>query len=87
MYYIAAGMMLICGMVVMRVLPDIRPNFQGKYSDLMKSLLSLLKQYPELRIFSVRAALAFGSFLAMWSCLAFKMGSAPSTLTATSSVC
>lgn len=43
----------------------------------MKSLLSLLKQYPELRIFSVRAALAFGSFLAMWSCLAFKMGSAP----------
>lgn len=77
MYYIAAGMMLICGMVVMRVLPDIRPNFQGKYSDLMKSLLSLLKQYPELRIFSVRAALAFGSFLAMWSCLAFKMGSAP----------
>lgn len=77
MCYIAAGMMLICGMVVMRVLPDIRPNFQGKYSDLMKSLLSLLKQYPELRIFSVRAALAFGSFLAMWSCLAFKMGSAP----------
>ena len=43
----------------------------------MKSLLSLLKQYPELRIFSVRAALAFGSFLAMWSCLAFKMGQAP----------
>ena len=65
MYYIAAGMMLLCGIVVMRVLPDIRPNFQGRYSDLMKSLYSLLKQYPELRIFSVRAALAFGSFLAM----------------------
>ena len=77
MYYIAAGMMLLCGIVVMRVLPDIRPNFQGRYSDLMKSLYSLLKQYPELRIFSVRAALAFGSFLAMWSCLAFKMGGAP----------
>ena len=30
-----------------------------------------------LRIYSIRAGIAFGSFLAMWSCLAFKMGQAP----------
>lgn len=77
MYYIAAAMMLICGIVVLRVLPDIQPNFRGKYSDLMKSLFSLLKEYPQLRIYSLRAGLVFGSFLAMWSCLAFKMGQAP----------
>ena len=77
MYHIAAGMMLICGIVVIRVLPDIKPTFQGTYGGLMKSLFSLLKEYPQLRIYSVRAALAFGSFLAMWSCLAFKMGQAP----------
>lgn len=77
MYYIAAGLMLICSIVVMRVLPEIQPNFKGTYGGLMKSLVSLLKKYPELRIYSIRAALAFGSFLAMWSCLAFKMGGAP----------
>lgn len=77
MYFIAAGLMLVCVVVVLKVLPDIRPNFQGKYGDLMKSLLSLVKEYPPLRIYSIRAGLAFGSFLAMWSCLAFKMGEAP----------
>lgn len=77
MYYIAAALMLVCAMVVLKVLPDIRPTFKGKYGELMKSLFLLLKEYPQLCIYSLRAALAFGSFLAMWSCLAFKMGQAP----------
>ena len=77
MYHIAAGMMFICAIVVLKVLPDIQTNFQGKYSGLMKSLLALVKEYPQLRIYSIRAALNFGSLLAMWSCLAFKMGQAP----------
>ena len=77
MYHIAAGMMFICAIVVLKVLPDIQTNFRGKYSDLMKSLFSLIKDYPALRIYSIRAGVAFGSFLAMWSCLAFKMGEAP----------
>lgn len=77
MYYIAAGMMLVCAIIVVKVLPDIQPNFKGKYSELMKSLITLLKEFPQLGIYSLRAALNFGSFLAMWSCLAFKMGQAP----------
>ena len=77
MYYIAAGMMVVCAVVVLKVLPDIRPTFSGRYSDLMKSLFQLVRDYPELRIYSIRSALAFGSMLGMWSCLAFKMGSAP----------
>lgn len=60
MYYIAAALMLICAAVVLRVLPDIRPTFKGKYGELMKSLFLLLKEYPQLRIYSLRAALAFG---------------------------
>ena len=63
MYFIAAGMMLLCAIVVLKVLPDIQPTFQGKYSGLMKSLFSLVREYPSLRI--------------MWACLAFKMGEAP----------
>lgn len=77
MYYVAAGMMLVCGIVVLRVLPDIRPTFRGTYRGLMASLFSLLREYPELRVYSLRSALAFGSILAMWSCLAFKMSGAP----------
>lgn len=77
MYFIAAGLMLVCAIVVLKVLPEIRPTFQGKYTDLMGSLFSLVKDYPVLLIYSVRSAVAFGSLLAMWSCLAFKMGEAP----------
>lgn len=77
MYYIAAGMMMVCAVIILKVLPDIQTNFQGKYSDLMKSLLALVREFPQLRMYSIRAALNFGSLLAMWSCLAFKMGQAP----------
>ena len=32
MYFIAAGMILLCAIVILKVLPDIQPTFQGKYS-------------------------------------------------------
>lgn len=44
---------------------------------MMKSLFSLVRKYPQLRIVSLRAGFSFGSFLAMWSCLAFKMEQTP----------
>lgn len=77
MFFIAAMLMLVCLVVIIRVLPDIIPTFSGKYTNLMKSLIALIREYPLLRIYSIRAALAFGSFLAMWSCLAFKMELSP----------
>lgn len=77
MYYIAAGLMVVCAVVVLRVLPDIRPTFSGRYSQLMGSLFSLVRNYPALRVYALRSGLAFGSFLALWSCLAFKMAGAP----------
>lgn len=75
-FFVAAGMMVIC-VIIMRVLPDIPCNFKGRYSDLMKSLFSLVMEYPQLRISSLRAGIAFGSFLALWTSLAFKMEQAP----------
>lgn len=76
-FFVATGMMVICLIIIMRVLPDMPCNFKGKYSDLMKSLFSLVIEYPQLRISSLRAGIAFGSFLALWTSLAFKMGQAP----------
>lgn len=77
MYWIAAGLMSLSGVVVFRVLPDARPNFTGSYGALMRSLFTLVRQYPLLRLHSMRAALAFGSFLCFWASLAFKMAGAP----------
>lgn len=77
MYYIAALAMVVCFFVVMRVLPDITPTFKGSYSGLMKSILSLIREYPQLCVYAGRAGLAFGSFLSLWACLAFKMGLPP----------
>ena len=77
MYIIAAGMMLIAAAVILYVLPDTQSNFKGKYAQLMRSLVQLVKDYPSLRIYAVRSALAFGSFMGLWATLAFKMAQAP----------
>ena len=76
-YFIAAGLMVVCLLIIIRILPDLPSNYQGSYAGLMKSLFSIVKKYPQLRIASFRAGFSFGSFLAMWSCLAFKMEQAP----------
>ena len=43
----------------------------------MGSLVTFVRKYPMLRLHSVRAALAFGSFMCFWASLAFKMAQAP----------
>lgn len=77
MYYIAAFLMLLCIFLVLRVLPDMPSNFKGTYSGLMKSLFSLYRNHPTVRMVSARAGFCFGSFLALWACLAFKLSGAP----------
>lgn len=77
MYYIAAILMCLCGLLMVRVLPELATNYRGTYAGLMRSVLSLIHRYPQLRFASVRSGLAFGSFLGLWSCLAFHMEQAP----------
>ena len=77
MYLIAAELMILSAIAVFRILPDARPNFSGSYGALMRSLLTLVCRYPQLRVHSARAALAFGSFLCFWASLAFKMAGEP----------
>lgn len=76
-FFIASAMMLICIAVILRILPDTPSNYKGTYAGLMKSVFSLIRNQATLRLVSVRAGLCFGSFLAMWACLAFKMSGAP----------
>ena len=63
--------------MIHKMLPVLPARSQESYAGLMKSLLRLLSQYPYLRIASLRAALAYGSFFALWSCLAFRMKQEP----------
>ena len=77
MYWIAAGLAVVSAAVVLRMLPDTRPNFTGGYGALMRSIFSLVRRHAVLRVHSVRAAFAFGSFMCFWASLAFKMAGAP----------
>lgn len=43
----------------------------------MKSIFSLIREFPQLRVYAGRAGLAFGSFLSLWACLAFRMAQEP----------
>jgi len=70
-FYMAAGLMVIIWLLLFFFLPEIDPHYTGKYSDLMKSLITLIKEEPKLRIASIRGALCFACFSAFWTTLTF----------------
>lgn len=77
MYFVAAGLMGVSALFVGRFLPDTPVSFRGSYGALMRSLGLLFWKQPTLRYVSLRAGLCFGSFLALWTCLAFRMSGEP----------
>ena len=76
-YFVACVFMLGCFLMIHKMLPVLPARSRESYAGLWKSLLRLLSKYPYLRIASLRAALAYGSFFALWSCLAFRMKQEP----------
>ena len=77
MYVIAAIVMSLCTLIVWRIMPYTENNYTGSYKRLMHSLFALIREYKLLRLCALRAAFAFGSFLALWASLTFKMEQAP----------
>lgn len=77
MYYGAAFIMCLFLILIYFNFPRTTPNFKGKYKELMLSLLTLAKEEPKLLLAASKAGLAFGSFLALWAMLAFKMALPP----------
>ena len=75
-FFVAAVLMVICVIIIMRVLPDIPSNFKGKYSDLMKSLFSLVVEYHPygLGLLLVHSLLCGLLWLSKWSKLLFMQG-------------
>lgn len=77
MYVIAAFVLMAMACMVYAHFPDVAPTYKGKFSRLLISIRTLAKEHPRSLLYSVRSAFAFGSFLGLWGCLAFRMKEAP----------
>ena len=76
-YYIATGMMVVMAVLIIWLLPNMRPTFQGTYGQLMSSIARYVKELPSLRLASLRGALGFGSFSIFWTTLTFRLEQTP----------
>lgn len=76
-YVIATCVMMLCCATTLRLMPRMRANFTGNYISLMRSVWTIVRTHPRIRLNSIRAAFGFGSMLAIWSCLAFHIAGAP----------
>lgn len=76
-YIVAAVVLLAMAGLVYSNFPDVKPTYKGRYIQLLKSIRTLAVKYPRSLLYSVRSGFAFGSFLGLWGCLAFRMKEAP----------
>jgi len=76
-FYVAASLMLILWLLIIRKLPEVQPGYKGKYSSLMKSVFHYARTEPLLQAASLRGGLLFASFSAFWTSLIFLLAEAP----------
>lgn len=76
-FMIAAGFMVLLGILIAWLLPNMKPTFDGTYGQLMGSILRYVKDMPRIRLASLRGALGFGAFSIFWTTLTFRLEQAP----------
>jgi len=76
-YGISAGMVLVITILLKLYLPNVPPKFKGNYFDLLKSTLSLIKEYRVLRQACLLGSFTFGVFCSFWTTLTFHLSTAP----------
>lgn len=76
-YAIAAASIIGMARLVYRNFPEVAPTYKGQFVSLLRSIGTLAAKHPRSLLYSVRSAFAFGSFLGLWGCLAFRMKEAP----------
>lgn len=77
MFLIAAILMALSVIIILRIFPNVAPSYKGTFISLMTSIRTLAVKHPRSLLYSVRSAFAFGSMLGLWACLAFRMKEAP----------
>jgi predicted MFS family arabinose efflux permease len=76
-YGISAGLVLLAGIGLQTMLPNIRPAFEGSYSELLRSTLKQIRRFSLLRETAGLGALIFGAFCSFWTTLTFHLSGAP----------
>ncbi|WP_325638202.1 MFS transporter [Chitinophaga sp.] len=77
MFWIAAAISALLAVIMITSFPSSKPNFQGSYGHLMKSLLTLVKEQPVLREASAINACCFAMFGMFWTTVVFLLSDAP----------
>ena len=71
MFMIAAALMLLLWAIIYFLFPEIEPQYNGNYGGLMRSLITLIRTEPLLRLAALRGALCYACFGAFWTTLIF----------------
>lgn len=77
MFYIAAGICLLIFFVIQNKFPVNKPQFQGTYSQLIKSLFTLIKTQPVLREATLINVFSFAQFGAFWVTMVLLLSGEP----------
>ncbi|HUY86827.1 MAG TPA: MFS transporter [Acidimicrobiales bacterium] len=70
-YFVAAALMVLLGLVLWRKLPSAEPAEKVRYSKLLRSVLEIFLTEPVLRLRSAYGAASFAMFSILWTSLAF----------------
>jgi predicted MFS family arabinose efflux permease len=74
---ISAALMLVLCAVLRVALPEVRPTTSLSYPGLLRSVASLVKEQPTLRVRMLYGALGMGQFSVLWTTAAFLLSGAP----------
>jgi predicted MFS family arabinose efflux permease len=76
-FAVAAGLMVVLIVVLRAELPVVAPTSTLRYGSALRSVGTLLRTHPTLRIRCVLGALGFAAFSVFWTTLAFLLAGAP----------
>lgn len=75
MFYFAAGLMVLLAVGLHFMLPKSEVTYNGRYTSLLRSIWTLIKEEPILRECSLTGGLVFGVFSSIWATLIFLLSS------------
>jgi predicted MFS family arabinose efflux permease len=76
-YAVAAVLMVALAAVLFRTLPRLAPAATMPYPKLLRSIFTILREEPVLRLRCLYGFLSFAGFNALWTSIAFLLGGAP----------
>jgi predicted MFS family arabinose efflux permease len=76
-YVVAAAAMVAQGVALFAALPTVRQGAALGYPSLLRSVLSLAREEPLLRLRSAYGAMSFGAFSVLWTSMAFLLAGHP----------